>query len=489
MFFIFSPYIFNIKSESSANKNTSPAGTQWAKGTIDQISSLTFNNFRSTLGKPKNAPGQNLVLFLVEDKIYLSVKFTSWTGGGGGSNGGGAGFSYERSTDPDVLDTDGDGVIDSLDNCPNVANADQTDTDGDGIGDVCDDDSGVNNAPVAVDDTLTVDEDASLTSKNVITNDTDADGDTLSLTAATTAGTGTVAVNADGLSVDYTPAANFNGTEVITYTVSDGTLTDATGTLTITVTAVNDAPVATAQSVTTIEDISLDITLAGADVDGDTITTYTIVDNPTNGTVSLTDNKVTYVPNKGYFGADSFTFKVNDGTIDSEKGTVSITVTSNDLDEDGILNQFDECPNTPKGTVVNYKGCPIFVLAENNNKVEITSATCIGYNDGSIGLSVVDTSHDYTITVTGKSDVLIAGNNNTASVTGLAIGVYTVCFKVDGQPDYEQCFDVLIEEPDRISAYMDIDVDKRTSSFELSGSNNYKIDMINMLIDLVNNKY
>ncbi len=68
------------------------------------------------------------------------------------------------------------------------------------------------------------------------------DGDTLSLTAATTAGSGTVAVNADGLSVDYTPAANFNGTEIITYTVSDGTDTDETGTFTITVTAVNDAP-------------------------------------------------------------------------------------------------------------------------------------------------------------------------------------------------------------------------------------------------------
>jgi hypothetical protein len=77
-----------------------------------------------------------------------------------------------------------------------------------------------NVAPVAVDDTLTVSEDATLTSKDVIANDTDADGNTLSLTAVTTAGTGTVAINADGLSIDYTPAADFNGTELITYTVS-----------------------------------------------------------------------------------------------------------------------------------------------------------------------------------------------------------------------------------------------------------------------------
>jgi hypothetical protein len=186
---------------------------------------------------------------------------------------------------------------------------------------------------------------------------------------------------------------------------------------------------------------------------------------------------VTYTPSSGYFGTDSFTYKINDGTVDSSTETVSISVTSNDFDEDGILNQNDECPDTPEGTVVNYKGCPTFVLPENNNKVEITSATCIGYNDGSIGLSVVDTSHDYTITITGKSDVLISGNNNTASVTGLAKGVYTVCFKVDGEPDYEQCFDVLIEEPEKISAYIDINVDERTSSFELNGSNHYNIDI------------
>ena len=343
----------------------------------------------------------------------------------------------------------------------------------------------VNDAPVAVADVLTVDEDAALTSTDVIANDTDVEGDTLSLTAATTAGTGTVAVNADGVSVDYTPAADFNGTETITYTVSDGTLTDATGTLTVTVTAVNDTPVASAQSVTTIEDISIEISLSGSDIDGDTLT-YQVVTSPLNGTVTLTGDKATYTPSKGYFGSDSFTYKTNDGTVDSSIETISISVTSNDFDEDGILNNEDECPDTPEGTVVDYKGCPTFVLPENNNKVEITSATCIGYSDGSIGLSVVDTSYDYTITITGNADVLLTGSNNKASVTGLAKGTYTVCFKVDGEPEYEQCFDVLIEEPERISVYMDVDIDNKTSSFQLSGSNIYNID-VNGTLHKVNN--
>ena len=80
---------------------------------------------------------------------------------------------------------------------------------------------------------------------------------------------------------------------------------------------------------------------------------------------------------------------------------------------------------------------PFFTLPADNNKVEITSATCIDNNDGSIGLSIEDASHDYTITITGQSDVKISGDDKTATVTGLAKGSYTVCFKVDGQSAYE----------------------------------------------------
>ncbi|MFL2639211.1 MAG: hypothetical protein ACJ0OB_03160 [Flavobacteriaceae bacterium] len=84
--------IYNSAKESSATQATSPAGTKWSVGTIDQVSTLTFNNFRTAVGKPKDVVGKNLVMFLVDDKIYLSVKFTSWGQGKGG------GFAYERST-------------------------------------------------------------------------------------------------------------------------------------------------------------------------------------------------------------------------------------------------------------------------------------------------------------------------------------------------------------------------------------------------------
>ena len=84
--------IFNIAKENSADKGDSPAGTLWAKGNINNIDNLTFQPFRIGAGQPKAVVGTNLVLFLVEDNVYLSVKFTYWLQGQKG------GFAYERSS-------------------------------------------------------------------------------------------------------------------------------------------------------------------------------------------------------------------------------------------------------------------------------------------------------------------------------------------------------------------------------------------------------
>jgi len=87
----------------------------------------------------------------------------------------------------------------------------------------------------------------------------------------------------------------------------------------------NKPPVAYGQSVTTDEDTSVDVTLSATDVDGDSLT-YSIVANPSHGTVALSGNTATYTPATNYNGADSFTFKANDGTVDSNTATVHITV-------------------------------------------------------------------------------------------------------------------------------------------------------------------
>ena len=85
--------IYNAAVESSANKQSSPAGTEWAEGSLDELNDLNFQPFRAAVGDPKNVVGKDLVLHLIEDNIYLSIRFTSWSQCRLG------GFAYTRSTE------------------------------------------------------------------------------------------------------------------------------------------------------------------------------------------------------------------------------------------------------------------------------------------------------------------------------------------------------------------------------------------------------
>jgi PKD repeat protein len=98
-------------------------------------------------------------------------------------------------------------------------------------------------------------------------------------------------------------------------------------TVNISVTAANQPPVANPQSLSTPEDTALSITLTGSDPDGNPLS-YAVVGGPMHGTLSGTAPALTYTPAANYFGSDSFTFKVNDGTVDSAPATISLTVTS-----------------------------------------------------------------------------------------------------------------------------------------------------------------
>lgn len=84
--------IYNIVSEDTANKDISPAGTEWALGTTMDLDSLTFGSFRSIIGNPQDVVGEDLVLKLVADDILIDLTFTKWSSGQKG------GFAYERST-------------------------------------------------------------------------------------------------------------------------------------------------------------------------------------------------------------------------------------------------------------------------------------------------------------------------------------------------------------------------------------------------------
>ncbi|MBC8003080.1 MAG: tandem-95 repeat protein, partial [Opitutaceae bacterium] len=188
----------------------------------------------------------------------------------------------------------------------------------------------INDPPVAVNNGSpgspyrTIAEDSGITSTmTVLTNDTDVDGDALSITEASSQN-GSVDITNLNTRLQFTPAANFNGPTTISYTISDGNGGTATAITYISVTPVNDAPVANAQSGSLDEGNNLAITLTGSDVEGQNL--IFAKGSPSNGTLTGTAPNLTYTPAANYFGPDSFTFTVSDGTLISQPATVSITV-------------------------------------------------------------------------------------------------------------------------------------------------------------------
>ncbi|ALD22278.1 hypothetical protein AM218_14985 [Hymenobacter sp. DG25A] len=207
----------------------------------------------------------------------------------------------------------------------------------------------VNDEPAGTDNTLTTLEDTNYTFAATDFGFSDTDGNSLSGVKITTLpAAGTLKLSGSPVTaaqlvpaaslanLSFSPALNANGTSYSSFTfqVQDNGGTSNGGldldptpnTITLDVTPVNDAPVAEAQSVSTEEDVAKLITLTGTDIEGDALT-YSIVGNPNNGSVSGSGHTFTYTPNADYYGSDSFTFKVNDGALDSAPATVSITVT------------------------------------------------------------------------------------------------------------------------------------------------------------------
>ncbi|NOT60682.1 MAG: tandem-95 repeat protein, partial [Acidobacteria bacterium] len=178
-----------------------------------------------------------------------------------------------------------------------------------------------NRAPIATALSITLDEDVVTP---VVLQGTDPEGVAVTYTVVTPPQHGTLSGTAPNLT--YTPVANYNGNDSFTYRVSDGSLTSAPATVTITVNPVNDLPVANNQNIAISEDAAANITLAATDVDGDALT-YSITQQPVNGSLSGTPPNVTYTPNLNFFGTDEFRFRANDGKGNSNEAIISITVT------------------------------------------------------------------------------------------------------------------------------------------------------------------
>ncbi|MBU4483368.1 MAG: S8 family serine peptidase, partial [Actinobacteria bacterium] len=178
-----------------------------------------------------------------------------------------------------------------------------------------------NNPPVADNQSVIINEDTPVA---ITLTATDLDSDPLTYFIVSQPLNGSVSGIAPDVS--YTPNLNYNGSDSFTFKANDGKVDSNIATVSITINPVNDAPVANPQSVQTPQDTPIAITLTGSDVDNDALT-FILATIPVNGMLTGTVPNLTYTPKSGFIGSDNFTFKVNDGLVDSNIATVSITVT------------------------------------------------------------------------------------------------------------------------------------------------------------------
>lgn len=192
-----------------------------------------------------------------------------------------------------------------------------------------------NDNPVATNDTATTTEDiATAITINVLANDVPEAGETLTVTGVSNASNGgTIAVGTGG-NVTYKPAANFQGTETFSYTISDGNGGTATGTVSVTVTNTNDVPVGTNDTATGFKNSTTTVNVLTNDTSGvdptETLTVSAVTQGSAGGTVTITSGggSVQYTPANNFTGTETFTYTVRDPGGLTATATVTMTVSN-----------------------------------------------------------------------------------------------------------------------------------------------------------------
>jgi len=214
--------------------------------------------------------------------------------------------------------------------------------------------------PMATDDAYSTAEDTALTvaAPGVLGNDSDADGDTLSAELGSGPSHGVVSLNADG-SFAYTPAANFNGSDSFTYRASDGTLASNLATVTLTVSATNDAPTVMVAAGGTCgsNDHSGTVNLAVADVEG----------QAAGLTLSIASSKPVLVPSSNVvFGGSGAARTMTVNALDGRTGTAILTVTVSDGQASSTVQVTVTVGGGGKDTLTGGAGADL-LLAQSNN--------------------------------------------------------------------------------------------------------------------------
>ncbi len=368
--------------------------------------------------------------------------------------------------------------------------------------------NGANDAPVANDDTASTNEDSAGVSGNVLTNDTDVDGEPLTVAApGTYAGTyGSLTIAADG-SYTYTPGAAAQGLDtgetaqdVFTYAASDGTASD-TATLTVTVSGLNDAPVANDDTNATDENspVSGNVLANDTDVDGETLTVvnaatfigaYGTLVLAANGSYTYTPGAAAALLNTGQTANDVFTYIASDGTV-SDTATLTITVsglsgapnavddtasTNEDASVSGNVLTNDTDPENDPLTVTNpgsYVGTyGTLTLAANGSYTYAPNAAANGLAAGEVGQDVFSyTASDGSQSDTATLTVTVNGTNDAPTIDS---GGTDASGSVTELPDGDPNEGTAVHTDSGTVAFDDVDVsDTHSASFTPQGGGYY----------------
>ncbi|MCB0034480.1 MAG: tandem-95 repeat protein, partial [Anaerolineales bacterium] len=183
-----------------------------------------------------------------------------------------------------------------------------------------------NDDPITLPNSYTIAEDTPDSVFDVLANDSDIDGNDLTISGVGLLSAGGSAVN-KGTEIHYTPAPNFFGMETFTYTVADGFGGEAMAAVTVTVTAVNDNPVAVNDGAETDEETAVEIYVLAndSDIEGDSLSISAIAQG-NNGSVVNNGDHLVYTPDNGFQGTDTFTYTISDGHGGSDTAFVTVLV-------------------------------------------------------------------------------------------------------------------------------------------------------------------
>ncbi|HEY7461857.1 MAG TPA: Ig-like domain-containing protein [Gemmatimonadota bacterium] len=216
-----------------------------------------------------------------------------------------------------------------------------------------------NTQPVAVNDATTTTKNSPRTI-DVLVNDTDPDGDVLSVTSAGPAPNGTVTVNGDN-TVTYLPNANFTGADSFSYTISDGLDGTATARVDVTVSDTpqpdNRPPNAVNDQATTARDRAVTINVLSNDTDPDgDLLVLTGVSEPLHGSAAIANRAITYTPDPGFVGVDTFTYAISDGRGGTDEASVTVNVIATNQPPNAVIDAPTRAVTIAPGQTVTFAG-------------------------------------------------------------------------------------------------------------------------------------